>query len=212
MKNTYDILINLKERAYEFYEWDKNDDIKHIKSIPTFRISSDTLLDFCNNNLIVNKNFLEKIKNKTECFCKGIVRTLDYACILFCDYKAMAFSFSEDGKLSGRSNLLFDEEDDIISSYFELDEIKIDYEIISSCKINGIYTRKEGIKIENLLKYLNSIYENNKSFELKYLYFECFDKEIEDTKKAYKELIEEVKSINFDIIEKLNMLVKVLKR
>lgn len=212
MKNTYDILVNFKEHAYEFYEWNKNDDIKHVKSIPTFRISSDCLVDFSDNNLVVNSDFLKKIKDKTEIFCKGIVRTLDYACVLFCDYKAMAFSFDENGDITGKSNLLFDEADDIISSCFELEEVKIDYKIISSCKLNGIYTRKEGKVIESLLKYLNDVYENKKSFEIKYMYFECFDKETDDDKKAYTELVDQVRSINFDIIEKLKSLVKVLKR
>ena len=53
MKNIYDILVNFKKIPYEFYEWNKNDDIKHVKSIPTFRISSDCLIDFSDNNLIV---------------------------------------------------------------------------------------------------------------------------------------------------------------
>ena len=40
MKNVYDILVNFKKRAYEFYEWNKEDDIEHIKVIPSFKESS----------------------------------------------------------------------------------------------------------------------------------------------------------------------------
>ncbi len=212
MKNTYDILVNFKEVAYEFYEWNKNDDIKHIKLIPTFRVSSDCLLDFCNNNILVSKDFLEKIKNKTEVFYRGIVRTQDYACILFCDQKAMAFDFSSDGKLIGKSNLLLDEADDVISSFFDLEESKIDYNVISVGKKTLGHTRKESKIIESLLKYLSDIYEKKKGFEIKYIYFECFDKENDDEQRAYLELVNQIEAANFNVIQKLKSLIKVLKK
>lgn len=212
MKNTYDILVNFKNRAYEFYEWNKNDDIKHIKVIPTFRVSIGCLLDFSNSNLLVSKDFLKKIENKTEIFCKGLVRTEAYACILFCDDKAMAFTFDSNGNLTGKSNLLFDEADDVIASCFNLEETLIDYNVISVCNIKENYTRKECKIIEALLKYLTSIYENKRNFEIKYMYLECFDKESNDEEKAYNELVNNVKNANFNVIEKLRSLIKVLKR
>ena len=39
MKKTYDILVNYHKIAYEFYDWNKTDDVKHIKVIPTFKVS-----------------------------------------------------------------------------------------------------------------------------------------------------------------------------
>ncbi len=212
MKNTYDILVNFKKRAYEFYEWNQDDDIKHIKTIPTFRISPSCLLDFYNSELVVSKEFLKKIENKTEVFCKGLVKTEKYACVLFCDYKVMAFTFDSNGKLTGKSNLLFDESDDIIKSCFNLEEIKINYNVISVYNIKGNYTRKEYKIIESLLSYLNSIYENKNSFEIKYMYLECFNKETKDEDKAYNELVSQVKLANFKVIEKLRDLIKVLKK
>lgn len=212
MKNTYDILVNFKKRAYEFYEWDKTDEIKHIKSIPTFKVEDNCLLDFCNNNLKVDREFLKKIENKTEVFCKGKVKTLNYACILFCLKKAMAFLFDDEGVLIGKSNLLFDEADDIISSFYEDSEIIIDYNIISSCLENKNYTRSENQKINLLLKYLNNMYEEKKVYEIKYMYFECFDKKIEDEEEAYKNIIFEIKNYNFSIVKKLISLIKVLKK
>lgn len=212
MKNTYDILVNFKKQAYEFYEWNKSDDIKHIKMIPTLRVSSDCLLDFSNNDILVSDEFLKEIKNKTEVFYKGVVKTLEYACVLFCDQKVMAFTFDLEGKLIGKSNLLFDEADDVISSFFDLEESKIDYNIISVCKANGNYTRKESKIIDSLLKYINDIHEEKRSFEIKYMYFECFDKESNDDERAYMELKNQIENANFNIIEKLKSLIKVLKK
>lgn len=212
MKNTYDILVNFKKRAYEFYEWNKNDDIKHVKTIPTFRVSNACLLDFYNSELLVSSEFLKKIEDKTEVFCKGIVKVEKYACVLFSDCKALAFTFDSNGNLTGKSNLLFDESDDIITSCFNLEESIIDYNIISVCNVTGNYTRKEYKIIESLLEYLKSIYENKGDFEIMYMYLECFDRGIKDEKKAYNELVKQVEMANFNVIEKLNDLIKVVKK
>lgn len=212
MKNTYDILVNFKEQAYEFYEWDKSDDIKHVKSIPTFRVSNDCLLDFDNCNLSVSKELLKKIKDKTEIFSNGMIVIESYACVLFCDFKAMAFTFSEDGNLIGKSNLLFDESDDVISSCKGLEETKIDYNVISISKVNNDCTRKERKTIASLLNYLDKIHARKNDYEIKYMYFECFDKVSNDDESAYAEIINQIKNANFLVIEKLLSLIKVLKK
>ena len=212
MKNTYDILVNFKDQAYEFYEWNKNDDIKHVKSIPTFRVSNDCLLDFDNCNLVVSKKKKKMIENQTEIFYKGTIKVEAFSCVLFCDYKAMAFIFNEKGNLIGKSNLLFDESDDIITSCANLKQTKIDYNVISVSKINSTCTRKEKMVIESLLEYLEKIHERKKDYEIKYMYFECFDKVSKDDENAYLELIKQIKNANFSVVEKLQSLIKVLKK
>ena len=61
MKKTYDILVNYHKIAYEFYDWNKTDDIKHIKVIPTFNVSDECLLDFYNYDINVDNDFLNMI-------------------------------------------------------------------------------------------------------------------------------------------------------
>lgn len=212
MKNTFDILVNFKKYAYEFYEWEKGDDIKHVKVIPTFKVSHDCLCDFINCNLVVEKGFLDMIQGKTEMFCKGIVKVLDYSCILFCGEKVLAVIFDKEGNLIGRSNLLFDEADDVVLSCDDLQETKIGYKIVSTFSINYNCTRKESKKIDYLLNYVNDIYTNNSDYEIKYIYFECFNKTLENNEEAYLELKNEIKNYNFNIIKKLSALIKVLKR
>ena len=212
MKNTFDILVNFKKYAYEFYEWEKDDDIKHVKTIPTFRVSLDCLRDFMNCNLIVEKSFLDVIRGKTEVFCKGIIKVLDYCCILFCGEKVVAVVFDNDGNLIGKSNLLFDEADDVVLSCNDLTETKINYKIISKTIHNYNCTRKESKKINYLLNYVNDIYGNNSDYEIRYVYFECFNKMLENNEEAYLELKKQIENYNFDIIEKLTALIKVLKK
>lgn len=212
MKNTFDILVNFKKRAYEFYEWEKDDDIKHVKTIPTFKVSRDCLYDFINCNLVVEKSFLDIIYKKTEIFCKGIIKVLDYSCILFCEEKVLAVIFDNDGKLIGKSNLLFDEADDVVSSFGGLKETKIHYKIISTINFPCNCTRKESKKIDFLLKYINDIYTNKIDYEIEYIYFECFNKKNENVEEAYLELKKQVENYDFNVIKKISTLIKVLKK
>ena len=66
MKNIYDILVNFKKIPYEFYEWNKEDDVKHVKKMPSIKVSDSTLYDIFYNDAVVSKNFLDQIKDKTE--------------------------------------------------------------------------------------------------------------------------------------------------
>lgn len=212
MKNTYDILVNFKKQVYEFYEWNKKDNINHIKVIPTFKVSDKCLYDFINCNLVINKEFLKKIYKKTEVFYGRLIKAYEYACILFNDDIALAFIFDEEGNLIGKSSLLFDEEEDIIELNKKLEKENIKYEIISKVINNKFYTRNENKIIDVLLKYLSEIYNTNKISELKYIYLECFDNDEENYEYAYKKIVSEIENGNFNVIEKIKSLIKVLKK
>ena len=124
----------------------------------------------------------------------------------------IAFNFDNEGNIIGRSNLLFDESDDIIKSFYNIEQTKIDYNVISECNSNSNFTRQESKMIKNLLQYLKQVDKNKEKYELMYLYLECFNKMVDDEKKAYNELVFEVENANFKIIEKLDTLIKVLKK
>ena len=44
MTYIYDILLNFKEELIEFYDWNKNDNIIHIRKIPLLKISNGHLV------------------------------------------------------------------------------------------------------------------------------------------------------------------------
>lgn len=212
MKQVYDILVNFKKHAYEFYEWEKNDEIEHIKVIPLVKVSSSNLLDFINNEVLVDRSFLESIKDKTEILDKRMIKIIDYACILFDKHQAVAFEFDSNGKIIGRSKLLFDEADDAILLGINLKEQKIDYNIISKLKNNSFYTRKEVKTVDNLLKYLDKICYEKKFDEMKYMYYECYDFKEDNVDKAYNVLKESISNLDFKVINKLCGIIKVLKK
>lgn len=212
MKNVYDILVNFKKKPYEFYEWNKKDDVEHIKVIPSFKVSNKVLYDFINYEIKVNGEFLNQIFEKTQTFSNHLVKTIDYACILYNEYTALAVEFNKEGLIIGKSKLLFDEEDDIISSNIDIKKTDINYLIENKKIIKDNYTRKEINIITNLENYLDNIFIDKKEDEIKYIYFECFNEVESDIKKAYYKLKDNVKDINLCVIDKLRSLIKVLKR
>lgn len=212
MKKTYDILVNYQKIAYEFYDWNKTDNVKHIKVIPTFKVSDKCLQDFYNYDLMVDRTFLDMIKDKTEIFIKGLTVKEPYACVLFSSYSALSFKFDKQGNVIGKSNLLFDEADDIITTFYSLEETKINYKVTNMEKLNSFYTRYESKMIDDLINYLKQIQKNSNDYETKYIYFECFNKEIDSSKKAYEKLFNSVNKLDFKVIEKLKNLMKVLKK
>lgn len=209
MKNIYDILVNFKKIPYEFYEWNKEDDVKHVKKMPSIKVSDSTLYDIFYNDAVVSKNFLDQIKDKTEIFFGRTVKKVKYACVIYNDVVALSILLNDNGEIIGKSKLLFDEEEDVLKEDVPLKEI--DYNIIKkSKKISGL-TRREAKIVLLLSKYLDKIHESKKNDEIKYMYFECFNKVEEDNEKAYKNLKNEVLKANLNVIETLKTLIKVLK-
>lgn len=209
MKNIYDILVNFKKIPYEFYEWNKEDDVKHVKKMPSIKVSDSALYDIFYNDAVVSKNFLDQIKDKTEIFFGRTVKKVKYACVIYNDDVALSILLNDNGEIIGKSKLLFDEEEDVLKEDVPLKEI--DYNIIKKAKkISGL-TRREAKIVLLLSKYLDKIHESKKNDEIKYMYFECFNKVEEDNEKAYKNLKNEVLKANLNVIETLKTLIKVLK-
>lgn len=209
MKNIYDILVNFKKIPYEFYEWNKEDDVKHVKKMPSIKVSDSALYDIFYNEVKISKNFLDQIKDKTEIFFGRAIKKVKYACVIYNDDVALSILLNDNGEIIGKSKLLFDEEEDVLKDDVSLKEI--DYEVIKKPKkINGL-TRREAKIVLLLSKYLDKIHESKKNDEIKYMYFECFNKVEEDNEKAYKNLKNEVLKANLNVIETLKTLIKVLK-
>lgn len=209
MKNIYDILVNFKKIPYEFYEWNKEDDVKHVKKMPSIKVSDSALYDIFYNEVKISKNFLDQIKDKTEIFFGRAIKKVKYACVIYNDDVALSILLNDNGEIIGKSKLLFDEEEDVLKD--DVPSKEIDYEVIKKPKkINGL-TRREAKIVLLLSKYLDKIHESKKNDEIKYMYFECFNKVEEDNEKAYKNLKNEVLKANLNVIETLKTLIKVLK-
>ncbi len=212
MKNVYDILVNFKKNPYEFYEWEKDDNIRHIKKILAFKIEDKVLLDFMNYDILVDKKFMNVIKDQTEVFSGGAINKMNYACLLCNDNSVLALALNDEGLVIGKSKLLFDEADDIIKKSNDMSIYDLEYNVISKNKHNKSLTRKENNEVFLVLKYLNKIYDSKNVDEINYLHYECFDIKEEDYLKSYMLLKKQIEEGNFFVINKIKSFMKVAKR
>lgn len=183
MNYIYDIILNFNEQIYDFYEWNKSDNLTHIRKIPLIRINSKDLYNIENNNIRFNEELFNKISNKTEIFSGRTVKNID-ACLFSDGTSVLALKFKNNKYYY--SKLILEEEMEVTEVSTRMKESVINYEIISK-KIKSLKTRKE-LEIENYVKKeLNILKKNHEDEKLKYLFFECFGKKEYDVKKLYNE-------------------------
>ena len=187
MNFIYDIVLNFNKDFYNFFEWNKNDNIINVKKIPIFLIDNDTFTSMKYDNVIVSKDFIDLIKDKTYTYTRS---KLGISCLISNNKEVIAVLFNDNGNLIKRSSLMLDEEEEV------LDEIEND----SLYKINIIKRRKVNIENVNrnikekkdfLIKYINK--EKN-DINLKYLYYDYFEKDENNIKIIKNDLIKEIKN------------------
>ena len=200
----YDILLNFNKNLYEYYEWEKKDNIVHIKKIPIFKVTSNVLNDILTKNIKIDNSFFNIILNKCEIFDKKRIKCIKYACLFTDSYKIIGVKFQENEILL--SDLLLDEADDSCSISNRCKLFKLEYNILGDKNIEYFKTRNE-IKIKNkLIEEINNIYNNKEYGKLKYLYFEYFNKYIENIDDCYNELLNSLEDINCKHLNLFNLI------
>lgn len=188
MNYIYDILVNFKDKLYDFYDWNVNDDITHIRKIPLFKINTKNLSDIKKNKVKVEKEWLDKIKEKTEVFANRNVSMLDYACLFSDGMEVLAITFKSNGESLYKSKLLLDEDYEVIEVCERISESNINYEIIKKEEKDEFKTRKE-MEIDGYIKEQIRILNYDENIDkLKYIYYECFNKKINDKKKMLNDI------------------------
>lgn len=188
----YDILLNFNDskRLVDFYEWDRKDNLEHIKKIPLFRISSVDMENIITSNIKVNKSFLDKICNMTLVYKNK--RGIKYAA-LFCDLnKALAVEFNKDGTVICKSSLLLDEEEDVLEDAAIIDLFDFNYKVIEKHDIDPFLTRSEMFKKRYLLKEIESLFNDKYYDKFNYLYEEIFGRDDKNIKDRYQIIIDDI--------------------
>ena len=175
MTYTYDVLLNFTDdnRLIEFFEWQKEDILEHIKKIPLIRISSKQMEELSNYNIIVDKSFLEKIKGITTLYKK--TKDLEYATLISDLNKVIALEFNSRGEIISKSSLLLDEEEEIIEECCDLREINISYKVKDKNMKDLFLTRSEIKKKRYLLKEIENLYKSKNIDKITYLYEEIYN-------------------------------------
>ena len=125
----YDIWINLNDSFYDFYEWNDNDMIEHVRKIPLFKIKSDILNLIIKKSIILNKTFLLSIYNKCEIFNNKRVDLIEYSAAFSDTNRVVIATFNKEGEVIEVSSLSLDEELEIldISETLNKKDIKFTY-------------------------------------------------------------------------------------
>lgn len=207
MTYIYDIVLNFNNDFYEFYEWDKNDNLTLIKKIPLIKVESDFLDQVFNLKLKIDDPLILEITDKCEVNNKK-KKILKYACLLTDSYRIIGILLNNKGEIIKLSDLLIDEAFEALNISKRLQTKNIAYNILETRNNNYFLTRNE-IKIKEYMELeLKRINKENDLEKLKYLYFEFFNKTPTDDLNIYKELL---KTINTNLTTNHLKLYKLLK-
>ena len=206
MNYFYDLLINLTDgKPFEFYEWQKDDVIIHLKKVPIFKIKTDELKKLMTYNIKVDPSFLEKIQNKTESYDQK--KIIEYMALFTDENNSILLEFAESGKSIARSKLLLEEELDLLEIAYSLKKTELDYEILEPLEKNQELRQVKELK-HFLQVEINTLTNDKNVAKLRYLYNEVFNQDSQDLDQITKALEDIIKSDLQDSHLKLFDLIK----
>ena len=193
MNYIYDIVLNLTDNYYyDFFEWEKIDNIVNIKKVPVIRINTETLSDFINYKVKVDKKFLSLIENKSMTFKKH--NNYKYLVILSNKDKSIGIVFLENGTILYKSSMLLDEE--VEANNIASNKIyEINYQRLE-LNNNYLTLRCDLEKKKYMLNEIKKIYKNKEYERLKYIYYDIFDK-VDDNTTMFKEILNYLNEATF---------------
>ena len=202
MNYYYDVILNWNDtQAYDFYEWNDTDYLELIKKIPILKIKHKAFLDIASNQIKVNADLLEQIKDKTLLSSKKMLNKIDYACLITDNKNVYALEFNQDGYVLNRSKLLIDDEMGILEMAYSLKEFDIYYEIIEPLKSSS-NVRQVNDAIHLITLEITNLYENKDAAKLKYLYYEYKKEQVDDINLIYQNIMHDLASpFNLELLK-----------
>ena len=208
MNYGYDVILNWNEEVeYEFYEWNDTDYLELVKKIPVFKVKHKVFLDLITNNIKVDKEFLNLIKDKTILSAKNSLAKIDYACLFLDGKSVIALEFLDNGEVINRSKLLIDDELNILELTFNLKEYDLKYEILKPLKVRTTLRQIEDAKKLIILEITN-LYRTNDKDKLQYLYYEYKKEKVEDINKIYQVFLNDLNNNFNNDLMKLYYIIK----
>lgn len=197
MNYIYDVILDFQKEYYDFYEWNKNDNIFHMRKIPILKINEKQFNEIKNNIVQFSEATTKLFNFKTaERFKQNNITKMKYTIIISTENQAMGIKINKNGIIQLKSSLLPDEQDDVIEIIKFQNEAKLEYKIIKNNKKNNFKTRFE-IENENFIyNELDKVYKQKNIQKLNYIYLECFNKQEPNIDLAYKKLKSEINKTN----------------
>lgn len=211
MSYIYDILVNFNDKEiYEFFEWEKDDNIDHIRRIPIFKVKTAEFADFKNKKIKVDQTFLNKIRNKTEIFSNTSIDYIEYCAIITDGMDLVVIEFDKEGEYVLKSSMLLDEMEDTLDESDLLDIEDIKYTILEdNHKIKKFVTRFENKIKTEIEEEIGKLIKNKNYKKLKYLYYEWFNKKDNDMEDIISKLnnitTDEITQKHISFLELINL-------
>ena len=129
MLYVYDILLNFTDvHTYlNFFEWENKKELTHVKKIPLLKIPNYQLKEIYENRIQLQDAIWAKLQGKAKASGKKNLTTF----LLTDGMKVFAVAFNSKSVLEMRSELLADDEDDIVQLGDDLPFTKLEYRILS---------------------------------------------------------------------------------
>ena len=170
MHYVYDILVNFNENYYDFFEWEKKDNIIHVKKIPIIKIDKKDFQIISSNEIKID---IKNIKNKVELW-NSKKQDKTYL-LLTSGTDILGLEFNNEGISIKRSSLIVEEELDVLDDTCKLEVSKLNYTIIK--KINFQLNTRQEIETKKIIsKEIDKLLEQPNTNKINYLYYECFNK------------------------------------
>ena len=152
----YDVLVNLNEELYDFYDWEDTDNFLHVRRVPIFKIEEKALIDMTAKKVKINNEFLTNIKDKTQIFGGRNIEIIKSACIFSDGKNAIMLEFNDKGEVKKKSKFLINEDskkiDYLYYEWFETEEGNNKYEkLLKAIKNKFTNKHEEFLELLNLL-------------------------------------------------------------
>ena len=184
----YDLLVNLDEVAWEFYEWEKKDVILPIKKIPFLRINEKEFKEISAYEGKIEKNWLEPYIGKTQ-IKKDKSKNL---LLLSTTKNSLVIETNSTGQIISRSKLLIEDENNCNELASSLKETTIPFSSQQKIPLRSDF--RQAIKEKNLIKIeLKTLKETKNTTKCSYLYYEWFNILEDDLSTMLENCLEELK-------------------
>ena len=194
MTYIYDVTLNFNEVLYDFFEWNNNDNLIHVRKIPIFKVSNENFLNMLMYEVQLSDDILKKIKDKTDSYGK---KTKSFtSCLIRNEYNIISLKFDDNGISKQVSSIIIEEDLDILEIRVKLTK-SFEYKTLTKRKFLTS-TRYDSVNRTYLQNQINNLSIDNDREKIKYLYFEYFGKYINDEKTALNKLKKEVIKDNYN--------------
>ena len=171
------IKLNLLNNYCMFYEWLATDKINNYNSVYLFKVTSETLDDLINYQIVLNEPSL--LENSYI--------------LLFSDgYSFIAIKFDDNNISQLKSSLILEEEIRLLNKVDELAPQKINYTKLQKNIDNNDLRINDEMR-KTIHEEINSLINNNDFKKLEYIYYEWFNKMESNPTKIMKTVEKQLK-------------------